>query len=297
MNNENSRNWNLFLLLFGRTVSDVGSSIQMLVMPLYILDIGGTAGTIGLFSFLSLIPILIVFPLGGVLGDRFNRKGIMVTADFLSGTSLLALTTISYMGKINIPILLIVQVMVGMFYGFFEPASKGMIPQLVDSKDLNKANSKVATLRVFSGLVAPLIAVVLYTQYGITLLFLINAISFVLSGVSEIFIKFTHFPPKNIEEKKWIVNDLYQGFKFIKSSVTIRKLSFFFFIIFTNIQPLFAVVLPVFYRTQLSYKDTQYGLIQMALFLGAMVGSILVGKLIDDKNLKGWLINGFPLLL
>jgi hypothetical protein len=35
----------------------------------------------------------------------------------------------------------------------------------------------------------------------------------------------------------------------------------------------------------------------MALFLGAMVGSILVGKLIDDKNLKGWLINGFPLLL
>jgi len=53
MNNENSRNWNLFLLLFGRTVSDVGSSIQMLVMPLYILDIGGTAGTIGLFSLLG----------------------------------------------------------------------------------------------------------------------------------------------------------------------------------------------------------------------------------------------------
>jgi len=76
-------NTNLILLLFGRMVSDVGSSIQMLILPLYIIDIGGSAATIGLSTFLSLMPIMLAYPFAGVMGDRLNRKYIMVVADAL----------------------------------------------------------------------------------------------------------------------------------------------------------------------------------------------------------------------
>ena len=79
----------LVLLLAGRVASDTGKSIQMAVIPLFILDSGGSAATIGLFSFFALVPAHIVYPFAGVLGDRQNRKTIMGLTDFASGAVIL----------------------------------------------------------------------------------------------------------------------------------------------------------------------------------------------------------------
>lgn len=279
-------NSNLVLLLFGRMVSDIGSSIQMLIMPLYIIDIGGDAATIGLFSFLSLLPILLVYPFGGVLGDRLNRKMIMVGADISSAALVLILAVLSFFNMMNLAILLVIQALVSLAYGFFDPATKGMVPRLVPKEQLNQTNSKIATLRILSGLSAPLIAVTLYTIYGITLLFFINGISFLISGISEMFIKYKHTKKESLEGIRGILHDLSEGVKFIFKNKLIKNMSLFFLAVFAFIQPVFAVILPLFFRTKLNYSDTQYGFIQIALFLGALIGSILVGVLGKKGNLK-----------
>lgn len=43
-------NRNLNFLLMGRIVSDIGSSIQMMIMPLFIIDRGGDAAIVGLIN-------------------------------------------------------------------------------------------------------------------------------------------------------------------------------------------------------------------------------------------------------
>lgn len=280
-----NKNKNLILLLFGRVVSDIGSNIQMLIMPLYIIDIGGSAATIGLFSFLSLLPILLMYPIAGVIGDRLNRKLIMVTADFVSGIFVLLLAYMSSIGKMNIAMLLVIQVIVSFMYGLFDPATKGMIPQIVPKEKLNKTNSKVATLRILSGLVAPLIAVQLYTVYGVTVLFLINGISFLISSASEMLIKYQHNKKNSMGGISEILHDMVEGAKFINHNSVIKKLSIYFLIIFAFIQPIFSIVLPLFFRTQLNYSDRQYGYLQVVLFSGALLGSILVGRK-KDIDLK-----------
>lgn len=296
MANKRNFNSNLILLLFGRVISDIGSSIQMLIMPLYIIDIGGSAATIGLYSFLSLMPILLAYPFAGVLGDRLNRKKIMVAADLLSSGIVLILAYISYIDRINLVFLLAIQVLVSLLYGLFDPATKGMIPLLVPKKELNKTNSKVAMLRILSGLVAPLISVGLYTKYGITLLFLINGISFLISGVSEIFIKYEHVKKERIEGFRDILYDLSEGMKFIKNTEIIKRLSGFFLIVFAFVQPIFAVILPLFFRTKLNYSDEQYGYIQIALFSGAFLGSLIVGRFDKKVSLKKPLGIGISLM-
>lgn len=285
-------NTNLALLLLGRMVSDVGSSIQMLIMPLYIIDMGGSAATVGLFSFFSLMPILLAYPFAGVIGDRFNRKMIMVAADFSSAFIVLFLAYASYMNQMNLILLLFIQALVSLFYGFFDPATKGMIPQLVPEEELNETNSKVATLRILSGLIAPLIAVTLYSNYGITLLFLINGISFLISGCSEMLIKYKHIKKESTDGVKGMALDLSEGVRFIKDSQIIRSFCVFFFVIFAFIQPVFSVILPLFFRTELNYSDAQYGVIQTVLFMGALLGSVLVGVLGKNGNLKKPLVMG-----
>ncbi|WP_273326016.1 MFS transporter [Vallitalea guaymasensis] len=290
-------NKNLTLLLTGRVVSDIGSSIQMMIMPLYIIDIGGYAALVGLFSFIYLLPILLIYPFAGVMGDRLNRKKIMVIADFVSAGIVLILAFISGTGQMHIGILFAMQVIVGIMYGFFDPATKGMVPQLVKKEDLAKTNSKIATLRILAGLVAPLIGVTLYTNYGITLLFLINGISFMISGFSELLIDYK-FNKKTVTNGFiGILKDLKAGAVFIRNNTMILQLSLYFLLVFMFIQPVFGVILPLVFRTKLAYSDTQYGYLQVILLAGALLGSILVGVIGKDKNLKKLLVSGIGIVV
>jgi MFS family permease len=289
---------NFILYLLGRFVSDTGTSMQMMIMPLYIIDAGGSASTVGLFSFLSLVPVLIVYPFAGVLGDRHNRKTIMVVTDFVSAGVILGLGLISYLNVMSLTLLMSVQVMVSLLNGLFDPATRGMLPQLVKSDKLTRANSIVASLKTVSLMLGPVIGAVMYANFSVTILFLINGISFFLSGTSEMMIRYTHNKLKTAVGMRGIITDLSEGIRFILAKKSIRKLCYFFMVTYLFVQPAFNVVLPVFFKTRLEYSDTQYGYLQSILILGMLLGSILVGTVFSKKdNVLKPLKSGTGLLL
>ncbi|WP_026477516.1 MFS transporter [Alkaliphilus transvaalensis] len=274
---KNILNTNFTLFLLGRMVSDIGNSVQMMIMPLYIIDIGGSATTIGLFSFLSLLPALIIYPFAGVIGDRMNRKMIMVVTDWISAGVILALGLISYWRFMSIPLLLIVQAVISLLNGLFEPATRGMLPQLVDKEELTGCNSIVASMRSLSIMMGPVIGTILYAKFGITMVFMINGISFLLSGASEMMIQYIHVKPKRTEGAQGIVNDLMEGIQFIMKNRITRYMCYFFLVIYSVVQPIFSVILPLFFKINLQYSDTQYGYLQTIIILGSLVGSVVVG--------------------
>lgn len=296
--NKRSFNTNFILFLLGRVVSDTGTSIQMMIMPLYIIDIGGGATTIGVFSFLSIIPALLVYPFAGVIGDRMNRKKIMVVTDLISAGVILVLGWMSYLGIMRLSLLLIVQVIISLMNGLFEPATRGMLPQLVEKEELTKYNSTVASARSASVLLGPVIGAALYANFGVTLVFLVNGISFLLSGISEMIIRYTHTKQKTAKGAKGIMNDLVEGIKFVWQNLLIRKLSYFLLVSYFVIQPIFSVILPLFFKGSLLYSDAQYGYLQTIIILGALLGSILVGTLFgkEVRMLKPLIIGSSILL-
>ncbi|WP_315072041.1 MFS transporter [uncultured Clostridium sp.] len=277
-------NTNIILLLLGRMISDTGTGIQMIIIPLYIIDVGGSAASVGLFSFLSLLPLLIAYPFAGVIGDRLNRKTIMVATDITSAAAILGLTFAAYTDKINLTLLLTVQVIVSLLNGLFDPATKGMLPQLVAPEKLTQANSTLASLRTLSGLLSPILGAILYEKLGIASIFLINGISFLLSGSCSMLINYKHVKRESAAGAQGYIADLSQGIKFVLDNKIISKLCTFFLLIYAIIQPIFTVVLPLFFKTQLAYSDKQYGYLQMILILGALLGSILVALLFGKEN-------------
>ncbi|WP_312832694.1 MFS transporter [Sedimentibacter saalensis] len=291
-------NSNFLLFLLGRIVSDTGTSIQMMIMPLYIIDIGGTANTVGVFSFLSLLPALLVYPFAGVIGDRLNRKRIMVVTDFISAVVLLGLGWLSYLDTMKLSLLLTVQVIISLMNGLFEPATRGMLPQLVDKEQLTRHNSTVASARSASVLVGPLIGAALYANFGITIVFFANGVSFLLSGISEMGIGYIHIKQKATHGLKGIMNDLSEGIKFVLQNNLIRKLSCFLLVSYFVIQPIFSVMLPLFFKRSLSYTDVQYGYLQTIIILGSLIGSIMIGLLYrKEKRMTKLLVIGSIILL
>lgn len=284
---------NLLLLLWGRMVSDTGSRIQMIVVPLYILDIGGDAGTVGLFTFLTLVPALVVYPFAGVLGDRLNRKRIMVLTDIASGAVILSLAALAYAGRMSLLALMLVQVLISLLNGLFDPATKGILPQLVEKEDLPRANSALATMRTLSGLVGPVIGTTLYALFGISILFLINGISFLLSGISELFIRYQH---QRRAQPSGFSAAMRDGGSFVLKRTAIRNLCLFLLFIYALGMPLFQVTLPLLFRTQLFYTDTQYGYLQIAIMAGALLGGMLVGAVFAENQRRA-LVWGLCLLM
>ncbi|MTI55884.1 MFS transporter [Geosporobacter ferrireducens] len=295
---ERTFNTNFILFLLGRVVSDTGTSIQMMIMPLYIIDAGGSAATIGVYSFFSLLPALLVYPFAGVLGDRLNRKTIMVITDFMSAGVIVALGILSYLGMMRISLLLIVQVIISLLNGLFEPATRGMLPQLVDKDALARSNSIVSSTRTAALLLGPVISAALYAGFGITMVFFVNGISFLLSGTSEMMIRYTHVKRQAAGGISGIFNDLLEGIKFILTNNIIRNLCYFFLVIYFIIQPIFSVIIPLFFKTHLQYSDVYYGYLQTIIILGALLGSVSVGFLFGKEGkVSKSLVVGSTLLL
>lgn len=278
---QNPLDKNLLLLLWGRMVSDTGSRVQLIVIPLYILDTGGSAATVGLFTFLSIVPALLIYPLAGVLGDRWNRKTIMVLTDLLSGGVILLLAILSHIGTMSLGMMMCAQALIALLNGLFDPATKGILPQLVNREHLSRANSALYSMRTLSGLAGPVIGTALYAAFGISILFLINGVSFLLSGISEMLIHYRHHTTM---EKQGMLSALREGGQFVLGKPSIRALCLFLLAIYALVMPMFQVLLPLLFRTRLSYTDTQYGLLQIVIMLGALLGGILTGVMFGREG-------------
>jgi MFS transporter, DHA3 family, macrolide efflux protein len=280
-------NKNFMMYLIGRMVSDTGTSIQMMLMPLYIIDIGGTAATIGTFSFLSFLPTLLIYPFAGVIGDRINRKSIMIVTDLISAVTIILLAMLAYLDMIQISILLVAQVIIVLMNGMFEPATRGMLPKLVDKEEATRSNAMVSSMRSASIMIGPIIGTALYAKFGIKMVFLINGFSFLLSAISEMMIEYKHTNDKSEFHIKGIFKDLLEGLKFIQSNKTISLLCIFYLVNYMMVQPIFSVIFPLLFKTNLKFSDTQYGYVQMIIILGGLLGSVFVGILFaKDEKLK-----------
>ena len=90
---------NIKLLLLGRAVSLFGSTIYLIVLPLYILNITKNLKTTGIFFAAVNFPTIIVSIFIGTIIEKFNKKNIILICDFL--TSMLYFVLFLYLKNFN----------------------------------------------------------------------------------------------------------------------------------------------------------------------------------------------------
>ena len=87
-------NRNFRLVFLGALVSEIGAILFNFAAGFYILEISGNNAFLqGLILALSGAVMLIMTPIGGVLGDRINKATIMFICDYIKG-GLIILTNV-----------------------------------------------------------------------------------------------------------------------------------------------------------------------------------------------------------
>jgi MFS family permease len=283
---------NFILYAAGRIVSLMGSGIQNVAIPLYILRTTGSGLAMGTFAFVQLLPRIIIMPLGGVIGDNFNRKKIMVLMDFLCGFISLILAAAVINGYISLTILFIGQIFLSAFSSIFDASTAAMLPEIISKDNLLKGNSVLGSINSATYIIGPIAGAALFGFFGIRIVLFINGVSFIASAISEIFIKY--YPQeesKSITVEK-VKEDIIEGFNFIKDADGILPLIYFAAVAnFFGVASI-TVILPYIFVEGLGFSDSQFGVLQASVMIGIFLGNILLSIVSQKLNKKKIVVYG-----
>lgn len=286
--------YNLFSYITGQFISLLGSGIQNIALPLYILSLTGSTAKMGIFSFAISIPLILFSPLGGYLGDIFNRKKIMYLTDFGQGFILLILTWVISLGISNFWILFITQFICSTLSSLFNSASSAIIGDIVSDDYINKAITIEDNCYNISNLTAPLIGGVLYTILGIKFVIMMNAFSFIISGIFEFCISYN---PKHLEENTafsfgGFVSNTKNIFSIIKGSKSLIDFMLLLSILNFIVGPLFKVLFPYGFNKVIGFSVNSYSMLNSIFFVGLILGNFIVLRSFQKRSNSSIMRNG-----
>ncbi len=119
----------------------------------------------------------LIGPLAGALGDRFDRRRIMIASDLLGAGAFLALA-FAHAPSLVLAIAFVSAVVEAPFWS----ASGAAIPNLVTEEDISWANSMVAIGKNAGITIGPALGGVLVASIGPAWVFAANALSFAISA-------------------------------------------------------------------------------------------------------------------
>ena len=243
-------NRNYRLVFFGALVSELGAILYSFAVSFYILEIScNNAFLQGVYLAVCGAVLLLATPIGGVLGDRFNKAHIMFICDYAKGGLILLATLMMLLFRENtahIVILFAAGILGSVVSGIFSPSAGSLLPHIVDEDQLQQGNSYFSIKGSLQSILGVVLAGVLYAALDIRTLFLIVGLSYVASGVSEMFIRYEHKRPEERLTLKVALSDMGEGLRYVRSQKAILALmgaivfiNFFFNPVVNNFMPFF----------------------------------------------------------
>lgn len=294
------KNKNFIIIVIGQIISLFGNAIQRFCMSLYILDLTGSAAVFSRILAVSTIPYILFSTLAGFLADRVNRKKIMVYLDFISAVLMGVYSIILIKGADNTFILAGVMFILSIIYTLYSPAVNASIPQIVEKDKLASSNGIIQQVGYVVNLTGPIMAGLLYSFIGMKLIVILNAVSFLLAGILELFLQ---IPDLEVKEK--IENPLIQSITEMKKSFIYLKekkkivLGIICSYALANIfvVPILSVITPYFINIKMNMSSSVYGLIEAAFVLGMIVGGMAITFKADLFSMKKLHKTMYPMVI
>jgi MFS family permease len=171
------------LLFLGQGISVLGDRMVTVALAFAVLEVGGSASAVGLVLATATLPLVGSVLIGGVVADRVSRRTVMISADLVRLASQGATATLLITGAAEVWTLALFAGLTGAATGFFNPASTGLLPEVVPPDELQPANALRATAVSTGEIAGPLLAGVLVAAAGAGWAIAVDAATFAVSAL------------------------------------------------------------------------------------------------------------------
>ncbi|HEV3231189.1 MAG TPA: MFS transporter [Candidatus Dormibacteraeota bacterium] len=268
---------------FGRlwaaqTVSDVGSELTMLALPLTaILLLHATPLQVGLLSAAELLPFVVFGLPAGVLVDRTPPVRVMVVAD-LGRAALLATVPVAYLaGGLGVVQLYLVAFAAGSLTVAFGVAQQSAVHGLVDRRRLIDANSRIELSGAVAAVSGPGLGGILIGILSAPLTIALDALSFVVSALLLAGIRSAP-PPAAGGRREGVMGQIREGLVLIAAHPVLRALALSLAVV-NLFGGLFGAVYLIYLARHLHLGATVIGLVLAVAGSGAVAGAAVAARL------------------
>jgi MFS family permease len=217
-----------FLKLWaGETISMFGSQVDDLAIGFVaILVLDATAFEVAVLGTLNFLPFIIFSLPAGVWVDRLRRRPILIGGDF-ARAALLATIPLAYVADVlTLWHLYAVVFLVGLCQVFFDVAYQSYLPSLVERDQIIEGNSKLEVSRSAAQVTGPGLAGALVEIFTAPYAVLVDAASFVASGLFLLRIRKHEEKPVAARDengqKPSMWSELQEGLRFVLSNPNLR---------------------------------------------------------------------------
>ncbi len=315
MKHQYIRSKNFLLLFTGTLVSGLGSRVYGFGISLYLLDLTGLATSMATYISIWTFVLFAISPIAATFTDRWkNKVKVLYVTDFgrgivyfLSGLGVYYFNQIGNTSMVLATIYVLL-VFIALQTAFFSPASSALLPQLVHEDELVSASSLFQLTRSAQNIAGMAVGAYLYVEFGIVILIIINAASFILSGLSEMFIRYDKaINQERLDEtayehqeevqngnklkhySKRVIDDLKDSVKYLfTKGKPILSIIFIIVLSILLVEPYFSVGVPYLIKEYLTFMKmlpdyilaisgsaTSIGLIVMSIVIAVYIGSKL----------------------
>ncbi len=278
---------NFLLLWIGQTASQLGNQAFSIAMMFWTMEATGSASLMGLLMTFSTLPGVLLGPFGGTYADRHSRLRIVVVSDILAGLGVILVAAMLWLQPGNIRlitgVLFTVAILLGAIRAYFLPAVAAVIPSLVHKERLAAANSLNQLSVQGSILAGQALGGVLYNLLGAPLLFLLDGLSYLFSGLCASFIPRDPAPRNEaaaaeVHPFREFLRETREGLRYLLREKGMRD--FTLIASLNNFLSMPGLVLfPFYVNLYLKEGPEWYGFLMAAVSAGQVSGFILAGVL------------------
>ncbi|MFD1738933.1 MFS transporter [Bacillus salitolerans] len=270
------KNKQYFRFWSAQVISQLGDGITRLAIMYLVAILSKDPFMIGLVIFAQLLPTAVFGVFLGPLADRYNRKWLMVGSDVYR----MLIVLVMLIFHDSAPILILLIVLQGLGSAIFDPARSASIPDIVGEENIQQAISLSQGTRSAMDIIGPSIGGLLLVAGNYTVIFLIDASTFLLSAFLLIGLTIStkkvdeHHPTSKENYRQSLVTGIREVVKIPALRfllVLLMPVTLVVGVLNTN---LVAVLTNVF-----EVSGAHFGLLESSLGIGAIAGALFIGPL------------------
>ncbi|MEM7246213.1 MAG: MFS transporter [Acidobacteriota bacterium] len=290
--------WKLWL---GQSISAIGSQVTSVALPLTaVLVLDASSTQMGWLVAAEHLPMALFGLFAGVHVDRVRRRPILVVGELGRGVLLITIPVAAWLDALSFLQLLAVAFSTGSLYVFSAVASVSYLPSLLGKEQLLAANSRLWFSRSFASVSGPGLAGVLVEWLTAPFAILLDAASFVVSGIVTWSMRHVEPVPEPTTDAR-LGPGVREGLRRVVSSPLLRPLVLCAGV--HNICSTMIVTVFVLYLTRdLAVTPALIGLVFLGGGVGALCGSVVSNRVssrlgVGPTLIAAQLVTGFARLL
>ncbi|WDF44899.1 MFS transporter [Streptomyces sp. T12] len=273
-----------FLRLWAaQSISETGSQIGQLAVPLLAIGtLDASATELGFLTSARMLPFLLLALPAGALLDRMRRLPVLVVSDVCRALLLASVPVAYALDVLSLGQLYVAVLLVGAFTVAFDISYQSYLPTLVRREELADANAKLTASSSVAEMAGPAAAGVLAGAVGAAATVLLDALSFVASGLLCRAIRHEEPAPQTTGSASLgsLRKEIREGLGFVLRQPVLRSVAAAASLI--NLASSMLMVLLTLYMVRtLDYSSTMVGVVFSVGGVGLVIGALCTSRLIE----------------